>query len=346
MIDVLSRHIVESYISNEQMLFSASSYLIDRIVPEPERIILPSVVVPNGTIYYTITDDVATTSSQNISKREKLIARSKDVFKAHVIDDGYIIDLRISVPENWAHSLNSHLPLAFFLRDKIQKQFINPKVFVLLDDKTPNFILDLYKLFNFEVMKTSCDVTGKVQFFKVDNWSCLRSIARQWVEEFCLTVNVLDCLSKPKMSLPKKVFLSRKDTRTLINEGEAENYLSAKGFTKIYPEMLSVSDQLAIFSHADELVALHGAAIGPLLYRPKSAPPLKLIEIFTPGHMTKYYRVMADQVGAEWVGVRGKIEPEHVKEAYNFSKKFREYSLTPFTVDLVSLESAFEYLNM
>ena len=40
--------------------------------------------------------------------------------------------------------------------------------------------------------------------------------------------------------------------------------------------------------------------------------------------------------------MRGRLKPDYVRGAYDFSKPFREFSLDNFEVDIASLEAAFE----
>ena len=57
--------------------------------------------------------------------------------------------------------------------------------------------------------------------------------------------------------------------------------------------------------------------------------------------MTNVYRIMAHQIGCNWIGVRGRLKPEYVAEAYDFSQPFKTHSLDNFEVDLSALEEAF-----
>ena len=144
----------------------------------------------------------------------------------------------------------------------------------------------------------------------------------------------------------KKFFLSRKDSRKLVNEEQVAGFLSSNfGYEKVYAEDLSVNEQISMFMHSDDIAAIHGAAIGPLLYRPKDSKTMSLLEIFSPGHMTNFYRGTSDQVGINWVGVRGRIKSNQINEAYNFDKAYLKYSLSDFYADLDSLERAVNFLK-
>jgi hypothetical protein len=51
---------------------------------------------------------------------------------------------------------------------------------------------------------------------------------------------------------------------------------------------------------------------------------------------------MADQIGAKYVAVRGRLKKEFIDGAYDFRQPYLKYSLSSFEVDADSLEAAFE----
>lgn len=71
--------------------------------------------------------------------------------------------------------------------------------------------------------------------------------------------------------------------------------------------------------------------------------PLEFVEIFSPAHMTNVYRIITHQVGGKWVGVRGRLWPKLVMQAYECEmEKVRQYTFVDFEVCLLSLEKAME----
>ena len=56
--------------------------------------------------------------------------------------------------------------------------------------------------------------------------------------------------------------------------------------------------------------------------------------------MTDFFRLMAQQVGVSWTGVRGRLKPEYVAPAYREQRVFKQFSLDNFEVDPVSLDRA------
>lgn len=90
------------------------------------------------------------------------------------------------------------------------------------------------------------------------------------------------------------------------------------------------------------MVAVHGAGMAPLLYVPPNGQLRQLVEILPIGHMTDVYRVIAQQVGIAWIGVRGRIKPGYVEAAYRLNERFNAFSLDSFEVDVVALQQALE----
>jgi capsular polysaccharide biosynthesis protein len=82
----------------------------------------------------------------------------------------------------------------------------------------------------------------------------------------------------------KKIFISRKKPRhrRLLNEDAVISLLSGYGFVTIYMEDYSVADQVRIFSQADHIICIHGAALTNLCFSNSGTKVLDLIhEDFT-----------------------------------------------------------------
>ena len=142
------------------------------------------------------------------------------------------------------------------------------------------------------------------------------------------------------LSVPPGSSWPRKDTRRLSNQPEIEALLTGCGYVTVYPETLDAAGQFALFHNAEEIVAVHGAGIAPLLYRQPDSRLRRLVEILPCGHMTDVYRVMSAQTGSSWIGVRGRIKPKYVEPAYQTGSTFTRYSLESFEADPVALSYA------
>lgn len=329
--------LIEPLFCNEATLITAGSHLIDRFVPDCEMIALPAKVVEGGTLRWS--RGAVTFPETGISGRRRLLGRSKKVTSAAPTD--IIFDFRLKDPKNWAHFLNNHLPILFHIAGSEGLEYGN--CLLVLPAGIPDYIVSVAGLFGLGVLRTDGRVSGNGIIFDVSPWTAVRPIRAQWVRQSAARSYLEAAQSKTgKADLPRRVFLSRRDTRTLENEAEVAAFLGQRGYVKIYPEDLSVADQFRLFQEAENIVAVHGAGLAPLLYCPAGTVPKKLIELLPCGHMTDVFRVMAQQMGWGWIGVRGKIKPEHVLPAYRLDVPFKKYSLQSFEVDLKSLELAFD----
>lgn len=79
-------------------------------------------------------------------------------------------------------------------------------------------------------------------------------------------------------NLPKKIFISRKDTvkRQVINEDEIFSLFQARGFVRYELAKLSIQEQILLFANADEIVGFVGSGNTNFIF---SKPGTKYIEI-------------------------------------------------------------------
>lgn len=320
----------------EAWLITARSYLVDRIVPDCEHVLLPPKAVPGGQIRYrAVTGFPAHAVPGRRRKLARLLPRKPAA--AERLQGGVGIDLRVNSPENWAHFLINHLPLTFLLCQKAGLHLND--VTLILPAATPGYIRDAAALLDLRVLLTDAAVTGPGIAFELDNWNVLRPARREWVA----ASGVLDVLAPAiarQPAGPARVFLPRKDTRRLSNQAEIEALLTSCGYVTIYPETLDAAGQFALFHNAEEIVAVHGAGLAPLLYRQPGSRTRRLVEILPCGHMTDVYRVMSAQTGIGWIGVRGRLKPEYVVPAYQLGTSFTRHSLDSFEADPVALSRA------
>src|SRR6056297_112869 len=330
----------DSYDCPEDRLITARSHLVDRFVPDCERIMLPAKQVDGGSVSFKKNTLVA--QPPHRPKRRFLSFRPARLEQQRT--EKTFIDFRRNVPQNWAHFLNNHLPILFVIAQ--QGGFDPSEILVVLPGNTPGHIRCAAELFGVETLCTDAEVQGGAIDFDVSPWTGIRAIRSEWVRLLFVEValEMAGIRDGAQGALPDKVFISRRKTRHLENEAAVESFLVQRGFTKVYPEEFSVTDQFKLFEQAQQIVSIHGAALAPLLYRSRASRLESLIELFPCGHMTDVYRVMCHQVGCKWIGVRGKIKSEHVGPAYDLTKPFLNYSLQSFEIDLKSLELAMEMI--
>lgn len=324
--------IVEPFPLAPSRLFTARSFLVDRAVPDCEEIVLPGRLAPGGAIPFGLVDRLAPPPTPRGWR-----ARWRKTPAPVPLEGGLGMDCRFTSPENWSHFLNLHAPLAFALMHRLDLR--SDSLTLILPLRTPGFVLKGAAHLGLRTQCAAGAVTGPGVAFQPSRNITIPD-RRRWLEE----AGVIDRLWQgPSESLPRHVFLARRGTRHILNQPEIEAALAERGHVTIYPEDLSPADQFHLFNTAETIVGIHGAGLAPLLYRHPDAPLRHLVEILPAGHMTDFFRLMAQQVGCAWTGVRGRIKPDYIRPAYDLSAKiYRQHSLDGFEVDPVSLLRALE----
>jgi capsular polysaccharide biosynthesis protein len=317
------------------------SYLLDRMTPHVEEIRVHGSVTPGGQVRYACGPLVAGPPSCGGAARA--LRRLREAGPRRLEKPGLIVDLRRRSPGNWAHMLTNHLPYVFALAEATGRDW--SELTLLLPRETPQHIVGAAELFGLRTHCTDEALEGSGIAFEPEPWHGNRGVRVDWVRtpRVRAALDAAGLQTAPDRSLPRRVFLSRRDSRRLINEAEIAAYFSALGVETLFAEDLAPLDQLRLLAHAELIVAIHGAALAPLLYRPSEVPPSTVVELFPVGHVTLVWRVVAAQVGCRWAGARGRIKPQHVAGGlYDIKKPFVRFSTEDFELDVASLDRALE----
>jgi hypothetical protein len=318
-------------------LITPRSYLLDRITPACEHVYLPRMNVQGRQLEFQKGPVHFPALSR---RRDRLTGWFRPVKRRH--EDGVLIDMRHHAPDNWAHFLTNHLPSAFYM---MKTADIPHEVCrIILPAGIPKHIQRATDVFGLNYICTNDAITGEGLTLASSSWGNMRSARHRWVDTPWVRERLASEMEGNRSGddLPKRAFISRRDSRRLINEGEVANHLTTLGYVKIYAEDLSVIDQFRLYDTAEEIVAIHGAGLAPLLYRSDRTRPLSIVELFPPGHVTFVWRVLAHQTGCDWMGVRGHLRKEHIEGLYDLKRPFTRYSTQDFTVDTTSIDEALE----
>jgi len=71
----------------------------------------------------------------------------------------------------------------------------------------------------------------------------------------------------------RNIYISRKNlghSKRLINDEEISIYLAGKGFEIIYPEKMTIAEQIKVFSEANVIIGASGSAFANLVFAPKN----------------------------------------------------------------------------
>ncbi|MEG4457048.1 glycosyltransferase family 61 protein [Microcoleus sp. N9_A1] len=243
------------------------------------------------------------------------------------IDGEYILDSRYETDGNIAHIMTG--PVLRLLG----AQKICDQVTVVLRSNANNMAKNVYKLLGASILCTDKDINGKL---------VLADERYPGAYEGCYNALFGELAFEGfNPQTPEKVFISRKGTRSLINESEVEQTLQAYGFKKYYFEDIPISEQWSVARNAKVIVAMHGAALASLVF---NSNKVKLIELFHPGYVVDMYRHIANAVGGTWCGVSGQITQDVIAKL-DFKQQARYFALTRTKIDINSLRRALEYLG-
>jgi hypothetical protein len=319
-------------------LIGATTHAVDRFIADVERIFLPEQDHVGGTINFSLSGSpvqIGPTDPGSRKLRMKYRIRSP---RSIDLGDKIFFDVRANSYFNWSHQVNFFLSLALAARSRVEAP-----ITIILPGRMPRAAFDLYRQFGFEVVSTDGAINGRNFGWSVSHIEVVPSGRRQLIGGF-MSRHQDDAAVFPSFDLPAKVFLSRRGTRSLTNEAEIDDVLSARGFSKVYAEDLGVPEQFALLRQADEVVAIHGAGLAPLQYRSLSRRPIRLIELAPAGIVTRWFGIMCEQVGGKYIAVRGRLKPEYVEGLYA-SEPFEKYCDDNFHVDPKSLEVAFDMIG-
>lgn len=319
-------------------LITARSYMIDRFTPDCEIVALPGKEVAGGRLRFR-RGPVTFPAVPPKGRVARLGTRLRPPGPRR-IEDRVLFDLRHHHPENWAHFLNNHLPIVFRLCEETGTAW--ETALLVTPHHTADHMHAAAAIFGLELLPTDGSVTGEGMTFQMEPWTAIRTVRADWVRRPAVSRALEAAFAKGTTALPRRPFLARRDTRVIANMPEVEAFLAGQGYETVYAEDLAAADQFRLFREAEAIVAVHGAALAPLLYVPPEGRLRQLVEILPVGHMTDVYRVMAEQVGIVWVGVRGRIKPAYVEPAYHLGNRFDTFSLDSFEVDVTALERALD----
>lgn len=321
-------------------MFGYPSATIDRFAPGVEEVYLPAATSLEGELKLELDIDNISTSDPSTQSRS---SRIKGLFtkERRTLDRGQIgLDLRVKSPQNWAHAITNHLALSLLIKAMLKD--LDAPLVAIFPANISNKILDIFHLSGFLCLATDAPVEGIICKYSLEPWISIRGERCGIIRSGLKDSELVEKLTRTNIS-EDKIFLSRRTTRTITNEAEVVKYLEQRGFKTIYAEDYSPLEQLAYIVNAREIISVHGAALGPLIIRSavEGLSNYKLIEIFSPAHVTNVWRLIASQQGASWAGVRGRVWPKLVEPNANFVT-----NMSSFDVSIDSLESAMSSLEI
>ncbi len=335
------------------VMFAHPSRMVDAWVPAVEHILLPAFTIPECTIGLNLTRHGETFEklpSQahlgSVAKFKRGIRLSLARFSpSKTVADRFILDCRGKDTNNIAHIIHDVLLRIESIRKLIRNTELGERgIAVVLPKRASLLARQAFDFLQIPVLITDGPVKGDIV-----------EILKDGKPFQDVVYGLLPLLSEMPIlgyaeNTPQKVFISRKDTRRIINEEEVEEYLSSLGYQKLYFDELPFNEQWSIGRNATDIVAIHGAALGSLAFNRRhlaSKPEnggqaFRLTELFSAAFVVDPFRRYAAALGGSWAGVRGQISPEIVKDL-DYGKNIFRHAYDPFRIDLSCLRMALEH---
>lgn len=211
--------------------------------------------------------------------------------KKKIKEDISIIDFRNQNTNNIAHLFYDIIPLCILVKEKTAScDFIfnnlNQKCIDLLNyfEINPSFSYSKYKAKHIKFF-----VTSELKSNQLNSIADAISINKHINFKYPNYINT----SKKNKDI-KNIFIARKGTRTLKNITEISSFLEKKNYKTVFFEDLSIEEQIEFASSAENVVAIHGAAMSFLLTSNKLK---SIIEILPPyNHIEMYPQSLSHKV--------------------------------------------------
>jgi len=348
---------IASYDMPQSMTFAHSTRMADSWQALPECIAQRAMNSGPANVQVSIFEG----NTDDLRPRAPTRNPIKQIKRSHTIDrrDTYIFDARYEIDSNVGHYIVDTIPKVLVARDALSKmEGRDVQVHVVLMEASSPMSFQAFEAFGIPTLATEAKVYGKLvkivpttpETFMAGRLlhntapvmsGCLTDLYRDFRES-------LVSQGKPAAD---KIYISRRDTRTVENETEVARFLEARGFRKYLFETgeLSLVDQWRVVAGARQIVAIHGAGMTPLIFNgrglvrePGDLTGLRVVELYGAGYFVDFNRRLAALVNAHWCGVRGRITPDVVRDMDERGGG-RIHQSSSFHVDLEALELALDY---
>lgn len=332
--------IMQSFYVPESRLFGFKTRMVDAWIPKEEILVMPGFHVKEAEVILTThVGKSETTAKQrtdgNESSMKKIrvsvknfLHRSQSIYQD---SEHLLYDTRNADNENIAHLIQHHLLNLIFIENRFKQSDRNREIAIILE-KNNQLAFRFFNALGYKVILTNGRVQG--EFVRVD------------VENFYSLIPLLNdyMFNGYTDETPKKVFISRRGSRYLLNESDVESYLKAQGFTKIYMEDFPLPVQWSILRNATDIVAIHGAGLGALAFNNQSrfGRTFRLTELFGSGFIVDCFRRYTAILGGQWVGCRGRIESNIIRDIDERGMNM-SHAFDPFEVSISSISMALDY---
>ena len=173
-----------------------------------------------------------------------------------------VFDTRGWEPNNFAHLLLDLIPYSLYVR-----QAVGPELVILFQKLGERFreLLDIFGVAPvFERKRIEADVvkisgTRGLAVYDLDTRNTFDCPG------ICFVPDVYSDMDFSSSTKFERVFLARRDSRSLLNQTEVEATVARFGYRTVFMEDYALREQLSIGAQAKHVVAIHGAAMSYLI---------------------------------------------------------------------------------
>ena len=211
-----------------------------------------------------------------------------------------------SMPSVWGHYITDGLSKAwFFDTEECSRLIKEGYVFLwtgLWGDASPNVpehLARLYELLGVDrkLLIAVNEVTRVEQLCIPDNSLYNTPDGRLFTDEFTSVVKkLIDSVPEQDRKFPDKIFLSRarfKNSHAEFGENDISRLFKKAGFTIVYPEKLSVEEQIDLYRNAKQFVATEGSVAHNSIFCSAGTE----VTIIRKAHYTNDYQYVINQIG-------------------------------------------------
>lgn len=269
-----------------------------------------------------------------LGRWNRLAARLESLRYSGCLDLGERLayDARGVDNSNMAHLIHRHLAMLAHFHER--SGFGSHDVTVLLQSRGDTMAREVFSLAGYQTIETLRPVRCNQVTVDYSNFMHLLPAIRH--------LNIEDWVEDG----PKRIFISRRNTRRLTNERAIMDFLRARGFETVYFEEIPILKQWSWVRGAKRVVAIHGAALGCLAFQATrdDGPAADLVELFTPGFVVNPYREYQAALGGRWVGCRGRLTPSVIRNVDN-PRLFKAHAFDDFHLAIETLDEALQWLD-
>lgn len=171
----------------------------------------------------------------------------------------------------------------------------NEKTGIIISTEAQPAIIQMLNLLPNKIILTDLKMVKVERLHAITSARMFSEIEGNELRNFAKRYILSNTISQPR----KRFFISRGP----LNRGDAEleekifEKLERKGFDKIFPDQLDITEQIILFSQAEVILSLHGGALANMVWMPSHS---KVVEIFNHEYRTYDFLRMAHGLGHEY----------------------------------------------